>query len=259
MNILRCIIMLSLLVIPAVQAQTNVTLTFENVDSYPWSMKGGKGIDLILLKMVDDALPDVTFKYIEAPWKRCLNNIETGKTEGCFTASFKEKRLQYGFYPGMQDGGEVDENLRLHASSYSLYVLKGSSTGVGGALSITNLSGKVAAPSGYSIGGDLQSAGYKVDATASKTANNFQKLLLGRVGAVAALTLNGNNILSKQKKYSDKIKVVEMPLVSKPYYLMFSKQFIAQNKVLAEKIWKTIAELRETKEFKDKAGEFLAK
>ena len=259
MNILRCIVILSLLVVPAVHAQTNVTLTYENVDSYPWSMKGGKGIDLILLKMVDEALPEVSFKYIEAPWKRCLNNIETGKTEGCFTASYKEKRLQYGFYPGKHDGGEGDENLRLHASSYSLYVLKDSSIGVDGKLSITGLNGKVAAPSGYSIGGDLQSAGYKVDATASKTANNFQKLLLGRVGAVAALTLNGNNILSKQKKYSDKIKVVEMPLVNKPYYLMLSKQFIAQNKALAEKIWRTIAKIRETKEFKDKAGDFLSK
>jgi len=259
MNILRCIVLLALFVIPSVYAQTNITLTYENVDSYPWSLKGGKGIDLILLKMVDEALPDVSFKYIEAPWKRCLNNIKTGKTEGCFTASFKEKRLQYGFYPGLHDGGELDENLRLHASSYSLYVLKDSNIGVDGKLSITGLSGKVAVPSGYSIGGDLKNAGYKVDATASKTVNNFQKLLLGRVDTVAALTLNGNNILSKQKKYSDKIKVVEMPLVNKPYYLMLSKQFIAQNKALAEKIWKTIAKIRETKVFKDKAGAFLAK
>jgi len=243
----------------SVQAETTVTFTFENVDSFPWSMKSTDGIDLILLKMTDEALPEVTFKYNQAPWKRCLNNIETGKTEGCFTASYKDKRLQYGFYPGTHTGGKVDSNLMLHASSYSLYVLKDSSINVTGKMAISGLDGKVAAPAGYSIGSDLEKAGFKVDATASKTSNNFKKLLNGRVKAVAALTLNGNNILSKQKQYSDKIKVIETPLVNKPYYIMFSKQFVKKDKALAEKIWNKIAELRETSEFKDKAGAFLAK
>ncbi len=70
--------------------------------------------------MIDEAMPEVKFKYVQAPWKRCLNNIETGETEGCFTASYKEKRLQHGFYPGTHSGGAVDPELRLHSSSYSL-------------------------------------------------------------------------------------------------------------------------------------------
>ena len=259
MNIARCFAIISFLIIPSLQAQTNVTLTYEDVDSYPWNLKDGSGIDLILLKMVDEALPEVTFTYAQAPWKRCLANIKTGKVEGCFTASFKEKRKAFGFYPGLHVGAEVNENWRLHASSYSLYVLKDSNIDVDGNLSIKGLKGKVAAPSGYSIGGDLEKAGYTVDATAPKTANNFQKLLLGRVGAVAALTLNGNNILANQEKYSAKIQVIEQPLISKPYYLMLSKQFVSKNKALAEEIWSKIAEIRETKEFKDKAGAFLAK
>lgn len=238
-----------------VQAQT-VTLTYENANSYPWYLTNGSGIDLILLKMVDKALPEVSFEYKQAPWKRCLTNIENNVTEGCFSASFKEKRKAFGLYPG---GGKPDKPRRIHSSSYSLYVLKNSNIDVTSKLTITGLNGKVAAPAGYSIGDDLVKMGYKVDAGASLTNHNFEKLLGGRVNAVAALSLNGNNILSKNKKYSDKIRVVATPLIDKPYYLMFSKSFVSSNKALAEKIWDTIGKLRETAEFKDAAGAFLSK
>ncbi|GLQ32687.1 substrate-binding periplasmic protein [Litoribrevibacter albus] len=243
----------------AVMAEQTVTFTYENVDSYPWNMKDGSGVDLILLKMTDDALPDVSFKYIQAPWQRCLHNIENGITEGCFTASFKEKRLQHGYYPGTHTGGAVDPNLRLHSSSYSLYVKKDSNIDVTGKMTISGLTGKVAAPAGYSIGDDLAKAGYQVDAKSSKTLNNFQKLVSGRVDAVAALTLNGDNILANDATLNSQLKAIKTPLVDKPYYLMLSKQFVSANKELAEKIWMKAAEIRDSKAFQDKAGEFLAK
>lgn len=206
--------------------------------------------------MVDQAMPEVSFKYTQAPWKRCLKNIETNVTEGCFSASFKEKRKTYGYYPG---GDSPNKSQRIHSSSYSLYVLKGANISVIGKLSIDGLNGKVAAPAGYSIGDDLIKKGYQVDAGASLTTHNFEKLLQGRVKAVAALSLNGNNILSKNTKYSDKIQVITPPLIDKPYYLMFSKQFANSNRELVEKIWETIGVLRETQGHKDNAGAYLSK
>lgn len=209
--------------------------------------------------MVDEAMPEIKFKYNSTPWQRCLHNIETGVTEGCFTASYKDERLKHGFYPGTQSGGAVDPNLRLHSSSYSLYVAKGSTIDVAENLTINNLKGKIAAPTGYSIGDDLAKAGYTIDEQAAKTLSNFKKLAAGRVDAVAALTLNGDNILQKNPDLSNKIMKIETPLVDKPYYVMFSKQFVNSDKALAEKIWSTMAQLRETDEFKDAAGIFLAK
>lgn len=250
---------IGLLVMPALaMAEKTVTLTFENVDSFPWTMKDGSGIDMILLKMTDEALPEVSFKYVQAPWQRCLHNIENGVTEGCFTASFKEARLQHGYYPGTHTGGAADPALRLHSSSYSLYVLSNSNVDVTGKMTISGLSGKIAAPTGYSIGDDLAKAGYTVDAQSSKSMNNFQKLLSGRVEAVAALTLNGDNIIDKNADFKGKVKAIKTPLVDKPYYLMFSKQFLASDKALAEKIWQKAAELRESQAFKDAAGAYLA-
>mgnify|MGYP000232162571 CR=1 FL=1 len=248
--------LLLLLLFPALVLSQTITLTYENSNSYPWYMKDGSGIDLMLLKMVDEAMPGVNFKYTQAPWKRCLKNIETNVTEGCFSASFKEKRKAYGFFPG---GDSPNKAQRIHSSSYSLYVLKGANLSVTGKLTIKGLDGKVAAPAGYSIGDDLVKKGYKVDAGASLTTHNFEKLMQGRVKAVAALSLNGNNILAKNTKYSDKIQVLAPPLIDKPYYLMFSKAFIKNNRELAEKIWDTIGKLRESKTHKDNAGAYLSK
>lgn len=259
MNLTKHLLCIAALLPAMAMAEKNITLSYENVDSYPFSMKDGGGLDLILLKMVDEAMPEVTLTYQQAPWKRCLNNIETGTTQGCFTASYKEKRLQFGHYPGTQNGEAPDANLMLHSSSYSLYVPKDSNIKVTGTLTIDGLAGKVAAPAGYSIGDDLSKAGYTVDANSSKTLNNFQKLMAGRVAAVAALTLNGDNIIHKDARLKSAIKKIETPLVDKPYYLMFSKQFLASDKALAEKIWAKAAEIRETQEYKDKAGEFLSK
>lgn len=240
-------------------AEQTITLTYENADSYPFAMTDGSGLNLILLRMADEALPEVSFKYEQVPWQRCLNNIETGTTEGCFTASFKEERLKHGYYPGTLDGGKDDPSLALHNSSYSLYVLKDSPISVTGAMKIEGLTGKIAVPAGYSIGDDLTKAGYEIDSTAAKTFQNFQKLANGRVAAVAALTPDGENMLNKNPEFSSKIKVLPTPLVDKPYYLMFSKQFVQSNRALAEKIWATLAELRESQAYKDEAGAYLAK
>lgn len=236
-------------------AQT-ITLNYEQSNAYPWYIKGGKGLDLILLKMVDDALPEVNFTYKQTPWKRCLHNIQWNVSEGCFSASFKEKRKVFGLYPG---GDIPNESERIHATSYSLYTLKESLIDVTGELTISGLTGNIAAQTGYSIVGDLTRMGYEVDSGSISTERNFEKLLKGRAVAVAALTLNGNHLLAKNQKYSDKIRVIKTPLIIKPYYVLFSKKFVKDNRVLAEKIWATIAEVRESKLFKAAAQEFLAK
>ena len=44
--------------------------------------------------------------------------------------------------------------------------------------------------------------------------------------------------------YAKEIEVVPTPLIEKPYYLMLSHAFVARHPDLAERIWKTIGEVR---------------
>jgi polar amino acid transport system substrate-binding protein len=222
-------------------------------------MKNKTGLDLNLLEAVAKKV-GVKFVYTLVPWERCLSTMQSGDADGCFSASFKEKRMENGDYP-MKDG-KADDSKRLHTTSYSIfartedaakYTIKG--------LDIEGLAkdkDQIASTLGYSIGDDYKKAGYKVDETATKSEMNMNKLLNGRVSVFAVMTQEGE-YLSNKPEYKGKITKLAPPVVDKAYYLMLSKKFTAAHGDLAKKIWDTIAEVRESKEFKDQSTAFLAK
>ena len=233
----------------------DLTLLFENEDSFPWSTKAGGGVDIILLKMVDKALPDVSFKYEAVPWKRCLMGMKAGAADGCFSASYKGKRKEFGHYP--EAGGSGDQSKMLHTASYSLYAVAADASkfkvnkfDVAG---LAKGSDVIAGPQGYSITDDLAKAGHKVDSSGKSTLLNFRKLLAGRVKLVAALTLNGD-ALSNSAEFKGKIVKLSPAMVSKPYYLMLGKSVDAATR---KKIWDKIAEIREDAGYKAKAAAFI--
>jgi hypothetical protein len=104
------------------QAQTKIIIMSESVDSFPFSMKNKTGLDFVLLDFVDKKLADVSFEYKMVPWQRCLDGTISNTAQGCFSASFKTKRFEFGHYPMSGDKG--NEAQSLHSSSYTLYVLK---------------------------------------------------------------------------------------------------------------------------------------
>lgn len=234
-------------------AAEKVLLMGEDADSFPFSMKDKSGLDFILLNMVDEKLAEIEFEYKLVPWQRCLESIKSNAAQGCFTASFKTKRLAFGSYP--MKGDKPDENLRLHSSSYTLYTTKGNegSVKVNG-LDITGLNGMISVTRGYSIGDDLKGKGYKVDATSSKSISSFKKLAAGKVQYVAELSQSGDAIISK---FDGKLVAIKPDLITKPYYLMFSNAFIKKNKALTDKIFATIASVRESAEFKKASNDWL--
>lgn len=248
-------ILLSLIFSTTVYAE-KIILQYENVDSFPFSMKNGEGLDIILLEMVDEKLADVEFEFQQVPWQRCLNNIQSDTAQGCFSASFKEERKEFGVYPEAQAKQNIAK--RLHDSSYSLYTLKEKalSVKIEDGLQITGIDGTIASPSGYSISDDLKAKGLTVDATANKSDANFQKLILDRVQYVAALTQNGDAIIAKAE-FAGKVVALKPELVKKPYYLMFSKQFHTKKPQIVAKIWDTIEMIRESSEYKEKSNSWI--
>ncbi len=253
-------VILTALVSAQIQS-AEVTIFSENETSFPWIVKeSNAGLNFILLDLVDKKIPEVEFVHKRVPWKRCLNAMKQEEfvdSSGCFSASYKEVRKEFGVYPG---GDSPNSELRLHSSSYSLYTKKSNqNVGVAGKLTIDGLGddAKIAAPAGYSISSDLASKGYKVDDQSKNTKANFQKLLSGRVEAVTALTESGDFHLDTNPKYQADIQKLTPPLVNKPYYLMLSHGFVKKNPEIAEKIWATIAEVRESEEYKTAGQEWM--
>ncbi len=240
-------------------AETEVKLSMEDADSFPFQMKNKTGTDLMLLEMVGKKV-GVKFVYNLVPWERCLSEMQSNSVNGCFSASFKKERLEMGTYP--MKGEVADESKQLHLASYSIFTtpemaktLKVNGMTIEG---FDKTKEQIAVTRGFSIGDDLKKAGYLIDDSVSKTELNMRKLLAGRIKFYTTLTQDGDYQIALPE-FKDKIVKVEPALVSKPYYLMFSKDFASKNADLVNKIYNAIQEVRESKEFKEESQKFISK
>ena len=86
---------------------------------------------------------------------------------------------------------------------------------------------------------------------------NFKKLIARRVQVVAALEQTGDFYLTKNEDFTKKIEKMSPLIVEKPYYFMISHQLYNNDNKLAEKIWDTIAEIRDDPDFKKRIGNYL--
>lgn len=258
MNVFCKTVMLALLFTGIAQAQT-ITFVCENKQDVPTLMGNateikdqnpGMGVEAV--RMLEKKL-GVTIVLRRLPWKRCMNELKSGKADGLFAASYKEKRKKYGKYP--EKDGQVDVSKRFTSSSYAFYKLKGS------ALDFTGrnygvFTGKIGGPLGYSIVEDLKAKGLKMEESLS-TEIDFKKLMVHRLQAVAAIESTGDYYLARNNKFGENIEKLKPLIVEKPYYFMLSHQFYNKNPDVAEKLFDTIAEIREDPEYQKKLVNYL--
>ncbi len=210
------------------------------------------GIEIELYKMVGERLGlDIQFKRL--PWKMCLQQIELNQVEGVFPASFKAQRMEIGVYP-MKDGN-VDSTRKTRDNAYFLYKLKSSQLSWDGQ-TFSNHTGIIAAPLGWAIVEDLKKMNVNVKEVPIHKASP-DLIVLNRVeGFVCLESVFDGYIKRDLQKYQDIIKV--LPVIwEKPYYLMLSKSFVEENPALAQKIWDTIFQIKQSEEFEALVDKYL--
>jgi polar amino acid transport system substrate-binding protein len=235
----------------AADKPASVKLCHEDVDVYPWVLKDRPGLNIAHLKAVEQKL-GVKFDIAPLPWKRCQEDMREGKVDGIFAASFKTERTEMGHYP--MAGDKPDAARAMMYDGYSLYRLKGGAAQWDGTK--LTVAGSVGAQPGYSIIDQLKQLGAKVDDGTKTADDNLKKLLAGRVDAVALQTLEGDNALATNSEFAAKVEKVKPPLVDKPFFLMLSKQFVAKYGDFSKDVWKALAEVRESTDYKAKMSSF---
>jgi len=188
------------ILLPNLQADT-LRFATENQDYCPWGMKDNTGMDLFLIKKAIANLGH-TLEITQVPWKRCLQELNFNKVDGCFPGSYQATRIKLGHYPTVD--GRPDTSKRLHSGSYSLYVLKDSSLGWDGSqFTVSPL--KVGIPMGYSIINLLKK--HKMTIHEAKNSDRLMLMLkLARLDAVAIPTKQGDLVLSKNPDLAEKVK-----------------------------------------------------
>jgi polar amino acid transport system substrate-binding protein len=233
--------------VPADAAET-VRILFDVFENPPLINGNGTAIDPLkpglaieVLRMASERA-DIPIELSRTPWQRGLYLIETGQADAIFASSYVEERLRYGVYP-MKDG-HPDTHRKLFDQSYRLYVRAGSGVGWDGK-TLTDLHAPVGATPGYAVVPVLRAMGVEVAEEPDHIAN-LRKLIAGRIDAYAELDTHVRPLLRGDPEEFGGITELSPPILTKPYYLMFSKLFYARAPKVAEHIWDAIAVVNES-------------
>ena len=227
-----------------------ITMAYENENNPPYALGDGKdinfqkpGITIELLKRIEKKL-DIKISFKRVPWKRGVLMLQTNHADALFHASFKQKRAEFAVYP-MEDG-MTDSNKAIMTNAYHLYTNKGSKLSWDGS-NLINLNGKVGITKGFSIIETVKDSS-KIE-LCNSLSSALNKLNLKSIEGVINLE---NRVDSTLIKYSNKyknIQKIKTAIKTKPYYLIFSKEFYSKNKQIVEKIWAEIKTMKNNGEY----------
>jgi polar amino acid transport system substrate-binding protein len=225
-----------------VLAEQKVTICSDNNFWYPFTLVKDGQPSGIHIDIISRALSNLGYsaEFKALPWKRCLKDAEKGKMDGIATASYKDARAEFLHYPDDAKDAKKSPN-RVMQVEYVVVTAAGDSYEFDG--NIEGLPTPVFAPRGYSIAEDLKGKGVKVDDSASGDEKNIKKLLRKGEGSVVTIP-EVVKVLSQKSAYKGKLKISEMPIKSKSYYLPISKKSNLSDSDRA-KIWSEIAKIRD--------------
>lgn len=221
-----------------------IRLAYSDVSTPPYQV--GEGLHIpepagIALDIIRQAAQDsgISIEIQRLPNKRVLFELQSGVIDGAFIFSHNAERQAFAEYPKNQ--GLPDASRRVARLSYYLYRMRGSQVNWNGS-QFQHLTGPVGANTGYSVIGDLKKWGVTVE-EAKNTEQNFTKLRLGRLAAVATQDNIADFYLQKTRQ-SD-IEKLPQALVEKDYFLIFNRSFAEKNRAEVEKLWNRIGVIRD--------------
>ncbi len=240
---------------PAFAGSVVLRALYEDKEQPPYYLAAGEtipdkpGIAVEMVSMLEEYVPGLVVEFSRAPWTRCLATLESGEADAIFNSSYNEGRLKAGRYPTL-DGtpnGKPDTEKRITTIAYHLYKTAGSDIAWNGKEIAGLGSSKVGAILGYSIIGDLKKLNVSVNEVAAGTPAILKMLVAGRFPAAALQDVTADALIASTPEYAEKLVKDERPIVSKPYYLMLSHQFVARYPETAKQIWDAIEKIRNEK------------
>lgn len=243
-----------------VEPSRELIFCYENENVRPWRTRDGSGLNFELLNRVAESLR-IRIRYVGEPWKRCLHELGNNVYDGAIGASFRPERLGNGFYPGTTEpiAGKVPEpdvGKSLYVERYVVVRRKGSLAEWNGR-QFLHLAQPVGAPLGYSVVGELRSAGVQVDDGALTAEAVLRKLALARIDIAVLLHGELGALLNGLPGLRDRIEVLPIPFAEKPYYVIFSRRFVHADAGFAARLWATIAHERTRPDWKEREREVV--
>lgn len=234
--------MLCVAICMPLHAAETLILCFENKVVMPWRTTEREGLNFDMLRRVEGKL-DISFSYELLPWKRCLAKLKANEVDGAFSVSFSDERRQFGTFPG---NALADESKRMHVARYFLIRKKGSAISWDGK-HLSHVDGKIGIQLGYSVGAFLLGQKVAIEESNESPHNIARKVLSGRIAGAAMFDSDIHALM--RGPLAPQLEIVGTPLVERAYYLILSSALVKARPELAERIWSSIEEVRNGREY----------
>ncbi|GAB6088892.1 hypothetical protein JCM12856_04850 [Spirochaeta dissipatitropha] len=225
---------------------------YENVENYPAFVGDGEtipdenpGVYVEILREVADRLA-IELELVRMPWQRCLLEIERGQVDA-INSSVREERRQIGVFPAT-DQGLIDQSRHITRDAYHLYKPPQSTIywdnsqqefrGIPAELPIGT-------PMGYSIGNQLREIGAHIIENPGGVPALVSMLNAGRIAGLVSHERPTDYFLELNPDLQMILYKTNPPLREDYYHILMSHQFYSGHTELAERIWDTIALVRE--------------
>ena len=205
----------------------------------------GMHVDIVV-----QALKNLGYEMEFTPktWDNCIRMTGDGTYDALVSGSYKAKRAKRLMYP--PDATEKTSEWRIMQVAYVLVTHRDYPTNFDG--DRANLPKPLRAPRGYSIVDDLRKGNIKV--ITGNTRRNMEIVNRMKKGGVITIPSNAK-MLIKKLGFEDTLKVHAVPIKSKSYHMLFSKNIQKLTTEEITKIWQEIAKVRDDESFISKMQE----
>lgn len=199
------------------------------------------GITIDILNLLKEEL-NLNLVLKPLPYLRIMRDVRIGNVDGFMSWSWNSERSKEVSYPML--GDLPDRAKRVVDDSYVIYTLKSSGIAWNGD-SFNRSDIVVGINRGYSVINEVKQHDLKIDASTNNTSTNFNRLLAKRVDAVVDIERIGDIIIKANPQLSEHVIKLEIPLITKDYYLVLSNNYVKNHPELAKKIWNALESIRE--------------
>ncbi|MDO8178004.1 MAG: transporter substrate-binding domain-containing protein [Undibacterium sp.] len=214
-----------------------LTFCFEDIPQRPWSQPDGSGLNIVLLKRVENLLGE-QFIYISKPWKRCQEEVRMSIADGFFGAADSVERRRYSVFP-MHADGSVDAAAAIYEDRFNVYIRSGGKAKWDGK-KISSPQRAVVVQRGYLVATLLQEQGVAINDSVKTAAEGLAVLASGQADVAVLQGIESENLVNLDPKFKGMFVSSDLPYAVLPLYLAINKNTYLRDSKRVKAIWAAI-------------------
>jgi polar amino acid transport system substrate-binding protein len=231
----------------AAESERALTLCYEDVSQRPWSMPDATGLNFELLRRVESLLGE-HFVFSAKPWKRCMQEVQTGQVDAVIAAADASERRRYGVFPTLADG-RADPARALFEDNVNVFLRVGGAGSWDG-VDLHSPHDVVAVPSGYLIGDVLRQRGYDIRDPVKSAVDTLRMLANGSYDVAVLQGNEAAQLAREDPRFRDKIRQATPPYATVTFYLMAGRSVYDKWPHRFDAIWQAIGNVRRARDYR---------